>query len=51
MAYAGEFFVERYGRKMAERAPAFRDALEAGLPLGLGSDATHFTEFTLRLRF
>ena len=43
MAYAGEFFVERYGRKTAERAPAFRDALEAGLPLGLGSDATRFT--------
>jgi len=45
MAYAGEFFLERYGQKMAERAPAFRDAIDAGLPLGLGSDATRVASY------
>ncbi|MEM1023427.1 MAG: amidohydrolase [Myxococcota bacterium] len=45
MAYAGEFFVERYGKKMAERAPAFGDALDAGLPVGLGSDATRVSSY------
>jgi len=45
MAYAGEYFVERYGRKLAERAPPYRDLLDAGIPLGLGSDATRVSRY------
>ncbi|MEL6544885.1 MAG: amidohydrolase family protein [Myxococcota bacterium] len=45
MAYAGEYFLERYGREAAERAPAFGDMLEAGIPVGLGSDATRVSSY------
>jgi hypothetical protein len=45
MAYAGESFVERYGRKMAERAPPYGDILSLGLPVGLGSDATRVASY------
>lgn len=45
MAYAGEYFVERYGQKMAERAPPYRDIIDAGVPLGLGSDATRVSSY------
>lgn len=45
MAYAGEYFVERYGKKLAERAPPYRDLIDAGIPLGLGSDATRVASY------
>lgn len=45
MAYAGEFFLERYGREMTQSAPPLRDIIEAGLPLGLGSDATRVASY------
>lgn len=45
MAYAGEDFLDRYGPEAAARAPAFRDIIEAGLPLGLGSDATRVSSY------
>ncbi|MEO1035961.1 MAG: amidohydrolase [Pseudomonadota bacterium] len=45
MAYAGEYFLERYGVKATRRAPPMRDVLDAGLPLGLGSDATRVSSY------
>ncbi|MEE4175300.1 MAG: amidohydrolase [Xanthomonadales bacterium] len=45
MAYAGEFFLERYGEERTRNAPPLRDALSAGLPLGLGSDATRVASY------
>lgn len=40
MAFAGEYFLERYGRAATDRAPPLKTALQVGLPVGLGSDAT-----------
>lgn len=40
MAFAGEYFVERYGREAAASAPPLRRMLDAGLPVGAGTDAT-----------
>ena len=45
MAYAGEYFLERYGEEMTRNAPPLRDVIDAGLPLGLGSDATRVASY------
>ncbi len=45
MAYAGEYFKERYGEAATRNAPPLRDIIEAGLPLGLGSDATRVASY------
>lgn len=41
----GEDFVERYGAKAAERSPPVRRILEAGVPLGAGTDATRVASY------
>jgi predicted amidohydrolase YtcJ len=45
MAFQGERFVERYGADAASHAPPVRRMLEAGLPVGAGSDATRVSSF------
>jgi predicted amidohydrolase YtcJ len=40
MAYQGEYFVQRYGRRAAERTPPYRRMLEMGVKVGAGTDAT-----------
>lgn len=40
MAFQGEYFVDRYGAKAAERTPPFKRMLEMGIPVGAGTDAT-----------
>jgi len=40
MAFAGEIFVERYGKEAALHAPPLRRMLDAGIPVGAGTDAT-----------
>lgn len=45
MMFQGEDFVERYGAKAAERAPPVRRILEAGVPLGAGTDATRVASY------
>ncbi|MGV6873761.1 amidohydrolase [Pseudochelatococcus sp. B33] len=45
MAYQGEYFVERYGAKAAERTPPIRRMMEAGLPVGAGTDATRVASY------
>lgn len=45
MAYAGEYFLERYGAEATRNTPPLRDMIEAGLPLGLGSDATRVASY------
>ncbi|MEN0044163.1 MAG: amidohydrolase family protein, partial [Pseudomonadota bacterium] len=45
MAYAGEYFLDRYGEAVTRRAPPLRDVVNAGLPLGLGSDATRVASY------
>ena len=45
MAFAGEYFLERYGKEMAGNAPPIREMLEQGIPVGAGSDATRVSNY------
>jgi predicted amidohydrolase YtcJ len=45
MAYQGEYFVERYGARAAEATPPIRRMLEAGVPVGAGTDATRVASY------
>jgi predicted amidohydrolase YtcJ len=45
MAFQGEYFVERYGATVAERTPPIRRIMEAGVPLGAGTDATRVASY------
>ena len=40
MAFQGEYFVDRYGARAAERTPPIKRMLEMGIPVGAGTDAT-----------
>jgi predicted amidohydrolase YtcJ len=45
MAFQGEYFVDRYGAKQAERTPPIRRMLEMGIPVGAGTDATRVASY------
>jgi len=45
MAFQGEYFVDRYGAKKAERTPPIRRMLEFGIPVGAGTDATRVSTY------
>ena len=45
MAFQGEDFIARYGKKKALNAPPIADILELGIPLGSGTDATRVSSF------
>jgi len=45
MAFQGEYFVERYGAKAAEETPPIRRMMEAGVPVGAGTDATRVASY------
>ena len=45
MAFQGEYFVERYGSKAAEHTPPIRRMLQAGVPVGGGTDATRVASY------
>src|SRR5690606_36804854 len=45
LAYAGEFFVERYGAEKAKQAPPVRKMLNLGLPVGAGTDGTRVASY------
>src|SRR2546430_5288748 len=45
MAFQGEYFLERYGPKAAERTPPVRKMLEMGIPVGAGTDATRVASY------
>lgn len=45
LAYAGEFFVERYGAEKAKQAPPVRKMLDLGLPVGAGTDGTRVASY------
>lgn len=45
MAYAGEFFRDRYGDEAAASAPPLRALLDAGVPLGTGTDGTRVASY------
>ncbi len=45
MAFQGEYFVDRYGPKQAERTPPIRRMLQLGIPVGAGTDATRVASY------
>lgn len=45
MMFQGEDFVARYGAKAAEATPPIRRMLEAGIPVGAGTDATRVASY------
>jgi predicted amidohydrolase YtcJ len=45
MAFAGEYFVERYGAGQARRSPPMRRMLDMGIPVALGTDGTRVASF------
>jgi predicted amidohydrolase YtcJ len=45
MAFQGEYFVDRYGAKQAERTPPICRMLELGVPVGAGTDATRVASY------
>ncbi len=45
MAYAGEFFVERYGAEKAKTAPPVKQMMAMGLPVGAGTDGTRVASY------
>jgi predicted amidohydrolase YtcJ len=45
MAFAGEYFVDRYGREAALHAPPVRKMLEMGIPVGAGTDGTRVSSY------
>jgi hypothetical protein len=45
MAYQGEYFMDRYGKKAAQETPPIRKMLRAGIPVGAGTDATRVASY------
>jgi predicted amidohydrolase YtcJ len=45
MSFQGESFLRRYGPQVAERAPPVGEMLRAGVPVGLGTDATRIASY------
>ncbi len=45
MAFQGEYFLERYGRKQTGRSPPLRRILAGGVPMGGGTDATRVASY------
>ncbi|WP_164021239.1 amidohydrolase [Pyxidicoccus trucidator] len=45
MAYQGEYFAERYGAKALAHTPPVRRMLDAGVPVGAGTDATRVASY------
>lgn len=45
MMFQGEYFIECHGAKAAENTPPIRRMLEAGLPVGAGTDATRVASY------
>jgi hypothetical protein len=45
MAFQGEYFIDRYGKKAAEHSPPIRRMLEMGVLVGAGTDATRVASY------
>jgi predicted amidohydrolase YtcJ len=45
MAFAGEYYAERYGKAAAASAPPLRKLLDAGVPMGAGTDLTRVSSY------
>ncbi len=47
MAYQGELFIQRYGIAAAQNAPPVRQIIEAGIPVGIGTDGTRVASYNM----
>lgn len=45
MAFAGEYYAERYGKEAAASAPPLRKLLDSGVPMGAGTDLTRVSSY------
>ena len=45
MAFAGEYFLKRYGKKVTAQSPPLRTLVDSGIPLGAGTDATRVSSY------
>lgn len=45
MAFQGEYFSERYGKEKTLRTPPITKLMEAGIPVGMGTDATRVSSY------
>jgi predicted amidohydrolase YtcJ len=45
MAFQGEYFIDRYGKKAAEHSPPIRRMLAMGVPVGAGTDAARVASY------
>lgn len=45
MAFAGEYYAERYGKDAAATAPPLRKLLDSSVPLGAGTDLTRVSSY------
>ncbi len=45
MAFQGEYFSDRYGKIQTLRTPPITQIIEAGIPVGMGTDATRVSSY------
>lgn len=45
MAFQGEYFTDRYGKSAAAHTPPVKRMLQAGVPVGAGTDATRVSSY------
>lgn len=45
MAFQGEYFLERYGAEKLKNTPPIKEMLNAGIPVGAGTDATRVASY------
>lgn len=45
MAFQGEYFIEKYGKKAAENSPPIKIMLQSGIPIAAGTDATRVASY------
>lgn len=45
LAFQGEYFIDRYGKEVAENSPPIKKIIEMGIPLGAGTDATRVSTY------
>lgn len=45
MAFAGEYFVDRYGEEKAKYAPPIKKMMQMGIPVGAGTDGTRVASY------
>ena len=45
MAFQGEYFIKQYGKEQTTRTPPIKKILDAGIPVGMGTDATRVSSY------